>query len=205
MTDNALPARAPARALWQIGGASRNVARLGEAVLVVIDAQREYQDGQLPLDGIDPALDALAALLARARAAGTPVIHVVHRGKPGGLFAPGEGGAIVERAAPVAGEPIVEKTLPNAFAGTDLLARLRETGRSKPILAGFMTHNCVDATARAAFDLGMQATLVADALADRALPDPLGGPDVSAADVQRGVLAGLADRIAVVARLAEIG
>ncbi len=203
MTDDLAPP--PARALWQLAGAPRAVARLDEAVLVIIDAQREYRGGKLPLDGIDAALEALVALLARARAAGTPVIHVAHRGKPGEIFAPGDGGAILEQATPLAGEPIVEKTLPNAFAGTDLLARVQATGRGKLILAGFMTHMCVDATARAALDLGMQATLVSEALADRALPDPLGGADVSAVDVQRGALAGLADLIAVVARLAEIG
>jgi nicotinamidase-related amidase len=77
----------------QIAGASPTPARLAEATIVVIDAQREYVDGLLRLNGVDPALEEIGRLLARARAAGTPIILIVHLGRVGGAFAPGSRGA----------------------------------------------------------------------------------------------------------------
>ncbi|ACA15045.1 isochorismatase hydrolase [Methylobacterium sp. 4-46] len=193
------------RTLLQLAGATPTPARIARAVLVVIDAQGEYADGALPLDGFGPALAAVRALLAAAREAGAPVVHVAHRGRDGGLFdRGGPGGAIVPEALPRPGEPVIEKTLPNAFAGTDLAARLRDLGRTDLVLAGFMTHNCVSATARAALDLGYRVTVAGDATATRALPDPLGGPPLPAEAVQRAALAALADRTAVVAPAREI-
>jgi nicotinamidase-related amidase len=66
------------------------------------------------------------------------------------------------------------------------------------ILVGFMTHMCVEATARAATDLGLRATLIAAATATRDLSDPLTGQLIPAAEVQRNALAALSDRFAVI-------
>jgi nicotinamidase-related amidase len=63
---------------------------------------------------------------------------------------------------------------------------------------------CVSATARATLDLGYETTIAADATATRALPDPLGGPAISAAEVHRTALAELADRFAVVTTVAAL-
>ena len=63
-------------------------------------------------------------MLSRARKAGAPILHIVHKGRPGGLFDPdGNGGKVIERVSPF-GETVIFKTLPNAFAKTDLDARL---------------------------------------------------------------------------------
>jgi len=191
--------------LLQLAGAPAHPAPLDAAVLVIIDAQGEYREGRLPLEGIGPAVARLAALLAAARAAGTTVIHVAHQGRPGGLFdRAGPGGAILPELAPAAGEAVVEKSLPNAFAGTSLQDRLAEGGRRELILAGFMTHMCVSSTARAALDLGYRVTVAGDACATRALPDPLGGAAIGGAEINRIALAELADRFAVVAPVAAI-
>ena len=40
-------------------------AKLAESALVIVDAQREYLDGKVPLSGIESALASLADLLAR--------------------------------------------------------------------------------------------------------------------------------------------
>jgi nicotinamidase-related amidase len=63
-----------------------------------------------------------------------------------------------------------------------------------------MTHMCVEATARAALDLGFKATVIAAATATRDLPDPVGGEGIAAAEVQRNALAALNDRFAVVTK-----
>ncbi|MGE3146799.1 MAG: cysteine hydrolase family protein [Pseudorhodoplanes sp.] len=188
-----------AKTLLQMAGAAPVPATLASAALVVVDAQQEYTTGRLPLAGVDAALEEIARLLARARKAGTPVIHVKHRGRAGGLFDPATNSFVISpRAAPAAGETVIEKGLPNAFAGTTLKEALDATGRKEIILAGFATHMCVEATARAAIDLGLKPTVVAAATATRDLPDALGGGTLGAAEVKRNALAALADRFATV-------
>ena len=193
--------------LIQIAGGVARVASWQEAVLLVIDHQTEYTTGRAPMSGIDAAVTEIAALLAQARAAGAPVIHVVHHGKPGGaMFDPqGPHVAIIAGIEPVAGEVTVVKGLPNSFAGTTLDAELKKTGRKSLVVAGFATHMCVSTTVRSALDHGYAATVVAAACATRDLPDPLGGQPLAAADIQRIALAELADRFAtVVARAADL-
>ena len=192
------------KTLLAMAGATPTPARLANAALVVIDAQQEYVDGRLPLAGVGPALKEIGRLLARARAASTPIIHIVHHGGSAGPFAPGTPGAeIASPANPAPGEPVLPKRLPNAFASTDLADRLHALKRPEIVLVGFMTHMCVEATARAAIDLGLKATVVANATATRDLPDPLTGDAVPAAEVQRNALAALADRFATIVPSAE--
>lgn len=187
------------KTLLAMAGADTAPSALDESVLVLIDCQNEYVTGRLPLSGVTVALDAVARLLSRARVAGTPVVHVVHAGRPGGLFDPeAEGGAIHAQAAPADGEPVVTKGLPNAFAGTTLQVELERTGRKNLILAGFQTHMCISATARAALDLGYRSTVVAAAAATRDLPGVAGGV-VPAPALHDAELAALADRFAIVA------
>ena len=185
------------RTLLEMAGVHAAPGRLSDSIVVVIDAQREYLDGALPLPGIRAAISEGAKLLARARTAHTPIVHVVHHGGRG-LFDPSTPYyAIVPALAPRQGESVVEKALPNAFAGTNLQQVLASTGRKHLIVIGFMTHMCVSATVRAALDRGFTTTVVAGATATRDLPDRHGGT-VPAALVQRASLAALADRFATV-------
>jgi nicotinamidase-related amidase len=185
--------------LLQIAGVKAQAPRLSESVLLIIDAQREYVDGKLRLSGIDVSLKEASTLLQRARKAGIPIIHVVHKAKPGSsLFDPN--GPYVEIATPVAakpGETIVTKTLPNSFAGTNLDEVLTKTGRKNLIVIGYMTHMCVSSTVRVALDRGYRSTVVAKATATRDLPDTKGGV-IRAKTIQSASLAALADRFAVV-------
>ena len=186
--------------LIQIAGGTSRAATWQEAVLLIIDHQTEYTTGRASLAGIDAAVGQIATLLAQARAAGAPVIHVVHHSKPGAaMFDPqGPHVAIIDGLQAEPGEPIVHKGLPNAFAGTTLDEALQKTGRRALIVAGFATHMCVSATVRSALDHGYASTVVAAACATRDLPDPLGGQPISAADIQRVALVELADRFATV-------
>lgn len=63
---------------------------------------------------------------------------------------------------------------------------------------------CISATARAATDLGFDSTVVSDASATRSLPSAEGGENLSADEIHRAALAGLADRFAVVATTQEV-
>ena len=187
------------KTLLALAGAPATPSPLDSAALVLIDAQREYTEGALPLVGVEAAVAEAARLLELARKAGVPVFHIVHHGKPGGaLFNPeGPLSGIVAPLIPLDGETVVVKHLPNAFAGTDLDARIRATGRKELIVVGFQTHMCVSSTVRAALDLGWRTTVVDAASATRDLPDGAGGV-VPAEALHRATLAALADRFAVV-------
>ena len=189
-----------AKTLLELAGADLTLPRLAAVSLVLIDIQNEYLSGPVALPGADAAIANAAMLLARARKAGAKVFHIAHRGRPGSLFdrsAPR--GAIVPALAPLADEPVIEKELPNAFAGTDLKARLDASGHRNIVLAGFMTHMCISSTARAALDLGFRVTIDADSCATRDLPDGRGGV-IAAATLHEVALVELSDRFAVIAR-----
>lgn len=187
------------KTLLEMSGADLTPNSISESVLILIDCQNEYVTGALPLVGVDAAMDNAQALLMRFRDTGQPVIHIQHQGKAGGAFDLDDPrGAIDGRVAPVDGEAIVRKALPNSFAGTTLHEALSAIGRQKLVIAGFQTHMCVSATTRAALDLGYRNTLVADAIATRDLPG-VGGDDIMPADtLHRATLAALADRFAIV-------
>ena len=188
------------KTLLEMAGVNPAPPALSDATVVVIDAQREYVDGKLPLHQVEPALAEIGKLLARARALRSPVIHIVHQGKAGGAFGPDTPGfEVASPATPAPGEAVVHKNLPNAFASTDLASRLAALKKPNVVLVGFMTHMCVEANARASIDLGFKATVIASATATRALPDPLSGAALSADEVQRNALAAIADRFATVA------
>src|ERR1700712_127118 len=120
-------------------------ASLAESTLIMIDCQNTYTRGVMELDGVQAALDEAAALLDRARSAGIPIIHIQHSDGPGSLYdIDGESGAIVDRVAPRDGEQVVVKTYPNSFVETDLDERLKAVGASNLVVAGSMTHMCVN-------------------------------------------------------------
>jgi nicotinamidase-related amidase len=194
-----------AMTMLQMSGVAPAPATMADAVLLIIDAQREYTDGLLPLSGVGAAVDALAVLLQKARAAGAPVVHVRHQSK-GKAFNPASSGyEIVKQLAPRDGELIVDKGLPNAFAGTELAKHLSASGRKNLIVGGFMTHMCVSATVRSATDHGFMSTVAADTVATRDLPDVAGGPTIGADSINRITLAALSDRFAwVVPKAASI-
>jgi nicotinamidase-related amidase len=186
------------KTLVQLAGREAVPCRLGESALVMIDCQNTYTTGVMKLSGIEAALEEAARLLARAREAGTPIIHVVHDGGPGSAYNVREEiGRIAEPVAPRGDEVTVVKTLPNAFAKTDLHERLQALGKTNLIVAGFMTHMCVSSTVRAGFDLGYRSTVVGAAAATRDLPTAAGGI-VPAESLHEASLAGLADIFAVV-------
>ncbi len=187
------------KTLLEMAGAPNRPQRLAEAAVVMIDAQLEYVTGRLPLTGVGAALEVGAELLAAARAAGRPVIHVQQRGKGEGLFGPDSAFfAIAPEVTPEAGETVIEKVVPNAFADGALDAKLKELGIAKIIIGGFMTHLCVSTSARAALDLGYGCSVLGPACATRDLPDGQGGV-VSAADIHRIELVALSDRFATIA------
>lgn len=185
--------------LRQLNGLDPTPATLAAATLILVDYQNTYTRGVMALAGWQAALASAAALLARARAAGAKIIHVVHDGGKGSPYdLDADIGQIHPAVAPLADEPVVVKTAPNAFVGTDLGERVDAAGNKQVIVIGFMTHMCVTFTAEGAFLRGNQPTVAADACATR--PIRTEAVDVTAETLHEGALATIADLYAVVVR-----
>ncbi|WP_447591506.1 cysteine hydrolase family protein [Aquipseudomonas campi] len=183
------------KTLFQLTGRGYAPATLSKATLLIIDAQEEYRSGVMQLPDVEAAAAQIALLLGAARNLGTPVLHVRHLGIPGGLLDPqGPRGHFIVGLEPLPGEPIVEKRLPNAFAGTDLHERLQQLGHLDLIVCGFMSHSSVSTTVRAAKDYGYRCTLVDAACATRDLP--YAGGLIEAGVLHRAEMAALADNYA---------
>ncbi len=184
----------------------RNMLSAMPRALLLIDIQRDYfPGGEMPLPGSEAAAEAAARLLSGFRARGEPVIHVQHIwDEPDAQYMrPGTPGAEHDpRVAPAPGERLVTKESPNAFIGTDLEAQLRELDAQELVVAGMMTSMCVDATVRAAVDLGFAVTVAGDACA---APDLRHGETtVTAEQVHAAFLAALADGYADVVEAAAL-
>ncbi|MFJ8820840.1 isochorismatase family protein [Streptomyces sp. NPDC102467] len=156
--------------LRTLNGLDETPAALADSTLILVDYQNTYTRGVMELEGWQAALDAAAELLARARAAGTKIVHVIHDGGAGSPYDIREEiGRIHPRVAPVEGEPVVVKRVPDAFVGTDLGDHVDAAGHESVIVAGFMTHMCVLFTTQGAFLRGNRPTVVAETTATRPL------------------------------------
>lgn len=186
------------KTLRDVSGLGNEPPSLTGCALVMIDLQNTYREGVMKLAEVEPAIKEAQILLGRARHAGIPIIHVQHDAGAGSPYDVNERiGAISDEVAPKDGEAVIVKNYPNAFVGTDLQEKLEATGCKDVILAGFMTHMCVNSTARGAFNLGFKPVIVAAATATRDLPN-VDGSVVSAASLQAASLAAVADLFALV-------
>lgn len=192
--------------LRDVFGLGNPLPRLADATLIMIDFQNTYTTGVMALEGAEDALAAGARLLAAARAAGTPVIHVVNDGGENTVYdIRAEIGAICAEVAPIDGEPVVVKQVPDSFYNTDLEKTLRAMDAGPElVLAGFMTHMCVTFTAQGAFNRGFHPTVVAEATATRPLATP-DGTAIPAAALHTAALTTIGDLFGtVVPTLADL-
>jgi nicotinamidase-related amidase len=174
--------------------------------LLVIDIQRDYfPGGAYPLVEPEAAAEAARRVLDSFRKAGDPVIHMKHvwDAPDAAFMRPGtEGIEIHSLVEPADGELVLEKTSPNSFVETPLEDELRQRDPDQLVVAGMMSSMCVDATVRAAADLGFSPTVVHDACA---APDlNFNGVDVPGAAVHAAFMAALADGYAEVTSAAEL-
>ena len=174
--------------------------------LLIIDIQRDYfPGGAYPLVGPEEAAAAARRVLDSFRASGEAVIHMKHVwDEPDAEFMrpETEGIEIHPAVEPADDELVLEKTSPNSFVGTSLEDQLRKLGAGDLVVAGMMSSMCVDATVRAAADLGFSPTVVHDACA---APDlEFNGVDVPGAAVHAAFMAALADGYADVTSAAKL-
>ena len=165
-----------------------------KTALLLVDLQNDYfHDGRMELEGMDAAASRARALLEFFRQTEQPIVHVRHTslGERATFFVPGtEGAGIHASLQPAATETVIEKHYPNSFRDTELLECLQTAEVNRLVIGGAMSHMCIDATTRAAFDLGFQCTVIQDACATRDLEHE--GVKVEAASVHTAFMAALA-------------
>ena len=164
-----------------------------KTALLLIDIQNDYfPGGKMELEGSLEAAKKANELLQCFRDHGMPTVHVQHisREPDAAFFISGDRGTdINDITAHYEGEPLVQKHYPNSFRETNLLDLLKEWRIERVIITGMMTHMCVDATARAAADLGFKLMVAEDAGATRALT--YGNTTIPAEHVHKAFLVAL--------------
>ncbi len=141
--------------------------------LLLVDLQNDYfLGGNMALIDTEKAASNAQLLLNKSRDDNALIIHVQHiSAQPGAsFFLPGTHGAeINEMVAPKEGEIVVVKNYPNSFRETSLLEILKEKEIDSLVICGAMSHMCIDATTRAAFDYGFNCVVAEDACATKDL------------------------------------
>lgn len=142
-----------------------------KTALLLIDIQNDYfPGGAMECKGSKKAGENAGKLLKYLRDVGILPIHIRHISNRQGatfLLPKTSGSEFNEYVTPNPDEPVIIKHFPNSFRDTDLADVLQTKGISGLIIAGMMTHMCIDATTRAAADLGFPCILVHDACATR--------------------------------------
>ncbi|QBQ41787.1 cysteine hydrolase [Sphingobacterium psychroaquaticum] len=168
---------------------------MSKQALIIIDIQNDYfENGALELvNPIEASLNA-GKVLEHFRKNNLPIAHIQHisaNPAESPVFVEGTSGAeIHENVKPLAEEKVFQKFYPNSFRETGLGEYLKENEVTEVIITGMMTHMCVDATTRAAFDFGYKCTVLGDTCASRDLE--INGKTVKADDVHHAFLAALA-------------
>ncbi len=161
--------------------------------LLLVDIQNDYfPGGKMELVGMAAAAARAQELLEAFRRRRWPTFHIQHistrQGAP--FFVPGTPGVEIHGSlAALPGEAVIEKHFPNSFRGTGLKERLTAAGVKELVICGAMSHMCIDATTRAAVDLGFDCTVIHDACATRDLS--FGDQAIAAAQVHGAFMAAL--------------
>jgi len=179
---------------------------MDNTALILVDIQNDYfPDGKMTLEGIEPAGANAGRLLRHFRDKRLPVFHIRHLAvQPNATFFLPDtpGSEIHPSVAPMPGETVVVKHFPNSFRETSLRQHLKDAGVASVAVGGAMSHMCIDATVRAACDLGFQCLVAHDACATRALA--FGQETAPAAKVHAAFMAALSAAYAQVLSVEEL-
>ena len=165
---------------------------MSKEALILIDIQNIYfTPGPMLLHKPKCAAEKAAQLLDKFRKEGKTVIHVQHNFK---MLS-----GIHSLVKPLEGERIVHKDYPNSFLETELKEYLDEAGAEKLVIAGMMSHMCVDTTVRACQNYGYDVTVIDDACTTMSLE--YDKKKIDAETVHAVYMASLADGFANVIKL----
>ncbi len=173
--------------------------------LVIVDVQNDYfPGGKMELVKIEQVAANAAKLLSHFRSMKLPTFHIQHtwEDETAPFFVAGSDGAKIHRSiAPGPNETVVVKHFPNSFRETRLLEELKKAGIERLAICGAMSHVCIDATTRAAADLGFDCIVAHDACATTNVE--FDGTKVAAAEVHAAFMSALGFAYAKVVPTAE--
>lgn len=137
--------------------------------LILVDVQQEYFNGPLEIQypAHKDSLPKITAAIDAATTAKIPIAAIQHNaGEDAPVFNPTMDGfalhpEIAKRLSPE--WKSVTKTFSTVFAGTDVLGWLRELEVDTITLVGYMTNNCIIASAAEAETHGLTAEVLSDA------------------------------------------
>jgi nicotinamidase-related amidase len=176
-----------------------------KTTLLLIDWQNDYfPGGRMELVDIEAAAARAQSLLMAFRKSGRPIFHVQHLalGPEATFFLPDTPGVEIHATLqPLPKEPVIQKHFPNSFRKTGLLEAFCRAGIEDLVICGAMSHMCIDATTRAAFDYGLRCQVIHDACGTRNLV--FKGLEVPAAQVHAAFMAALQARYGQVLSLEE--
>lgn len=134
--------------------------------LLVIDVQREYFEGALPISYPAGHLEQILRVMDCAASAKVPTAVIRHHQADPDSPIFRLNSEMWELHPEVAQRPrdiLIDKQLPGSFTNTPLEDWLRQVGADTVSIAGYMTHMCCDTTARQAFHKGYQVEFLRDA------------------------------------------
>jgi nicotinamidase-related amidase len=134
--------------------------------LLVIDVQREYFDGALPISHPVGHLEKILEVMDTAHRAGVPTAVIRHHQPDPESPIFRKNSEMWELHPEVARRPhdcLIDKQLPGSFTGTNLGDWLNSVGADTVTIAGYMTHICCDTTARQAMHRGLKVEFLRDA------------------------------------------
>lgn len=175
--------------------------------LILIDVQQEYFAGPLAIQypPREESILRIAAAIDAATAAGIPVAVVQHSSGSGApVFDPDTSAFELHPEVTRRAQPSwkgVVKQYGSVFAGTGLEAWVREQGADTVTLVGYMTNNCVIASAAGAEEIGIDVEVLSDATGAINLENAAGSVD--AKTVHTTLMALLDSNFAAVATTAS--
>jgi nicotinamidase-related amidase len=130
------------------------------SVLLLVDVQRNMLEPPTPVPDAAAVSAAIEDILSRARAAGTPVVHIRNNGGAGDPDESGTPGWELTHEVRD-GEPVVDKHQADAFAGTPLAELLPAS--ADLVVVGMQSEYCIRATSLSALDRGHRVSVVCGA------------------------------------------
>lgn len=131
--------------------------------MIVVDMQVGLLNG-MPKHDLNGVIDRINRLAAKVREQSGRVIFLQHCGREGDDFEPETTGwALLPELHRTPADIVVQKTLNDPFAGSDLAARLEEIAPDRVFVTGWATDFCVDGTVRSAVSNHHNVVVVTDA------------------------------------------
>ena len=173
--------------------------------LIVIDFQKEYSTGKMPIPDGAKAAENAKKLIAFADKNKMPVFQVQHVTPAGSAVFAVDGDTVKFQPGmePRANDILVKKDTVSVFASSDIDKQLKARGIKTVVIAGLMTHACVAGAARDAAPLGYNVVVASDASATRDITRA-NGDKINKDDLHRAALAEVEDTFGYVMKTAEI-